>query len=146
MWRAATSDDDEAIVRLSLALFAEDPSPEIITADQVRRTLIAFREHPVRERAVVLEIDGRIAGYAFLINYWSNELGGEICTIDELYVEADLRGRGYGTSLIASLRDFVALELEVTPANAKAQALYERLGFRVKKNAVMRKKFSSGST
>ena len=142
MWRTARVDDDDAIVSLSLALFAEDPSPERITAERVRRTLGVLRDEPLRGRAVVLELDGRIAGYAFLITYWSNELGGEICIVDELYIEPASRNRGHATALLTSLRDSpVALELEVTPANVHARALYERLGFRVKKNAVMRKRF-----
>ena len=142
MWRAARPDEDDAIVAMSLALFAEDLSPENVTAERVRRTLAMFREHPVRGRVVVLDVDGRAAGYAFLVNYWSNELGGEICTIDELYIEPAFRGRGHATALLTSLREgVVALELEVTPANVKARALYERLGFRVKRNAVLRKKF-----
>jgi hypothetical protein len=33
----------------------------------------------------------------------------------------------------------VALELEITPTNAKARALYERLGFAVKRNTTMRR-------
>jgi len=32
----------------------------------------------------------------------------------------------------------VNVELEVTPSNARARALYERLGFRPYKNALMR--------
>lgn len=142
MWRPATPEDDDSIVRLSLALFTEDPSPEVITADRVRRTLITFRDEPLRGKVVVLDLDGRIAGYAFLPAYYSNELGGEICIVDELYVEVASRNRGHASALLKSLRGTaVALELEVTPKNVHARALYERLGFREKKNAVMRKKF-----
>ena len=142
MWRAARANDDDAIVSLSLALFTEDPSPEAVSEERVRRTLSVLRAEPLRGRAVVLDLDARIAGYAFLVTYWSNELGGEILIIDELYIEPASRNRGHATALLTSLRDQgVALELEVTPANVHARALYERLGFRVKKNAVMRKRF-----
>ena len=141
MWRAATPADDDAVVRLSLALFTEDPSPEAVTEERIRRTLATFRAEPLRGRTVVLDLDAHIAGYAFLPTYWSNELGGEICIVDELYVEPTSRNRGHASALLTSLRGgSVALELEVTPKNVHARALYERLGFREKKNAVMRKK------
>lgn len=145
-WRAATADDDEAIVAMSLALYDEDPSPLPVSAAQVRATLERLRSEPVRGRALVLEIDGTRAGYALLVSFWSNELGGEICTIDELYVAPALRGRRHATrfmeSLIAGESSWpgrpVALELEVSPDNARALRLYERLGWRVKRNTTMR--------
>ena len=117
-----------------------------MAAEQIRETLAVFREQPVRGRALVLEIEGRPGGYAFLVSFWSNELGGEICTIDELYLEPPARSQGYGSQLVDALRAApslwprrpVALELEVSPLNPRARALYERLGFAVKRNTTMR--------
>ena len=70
--------------------------------------------------------------------FWSNELGGEVCTIDELYVDPEHRGRGHATRLLEELsarsapglEGMVALALEVTPDNARARRFYERIGFR----------------
>ena len=137
MWRPASVADDDAIVGSSLALYVEDPSPEHPQPDDasVRRTLAALRAEPLRGRAVVLELDGDVCGHAFLIAFWSNELGGDVCTIDELYVAPRARGRGAASELIEALArgqlypGAVALQLEVTPANARALALYQRLGF-----------------
>jgi GNAT superfamily N-acetyltransferase len=135
MWRLATPADDDAIVASSLALYVEDPSPERVDDAQVRRTLVALRAEPLRGRAVVLDVDDRVAGHAFLIAFWSNELGGDVCTLDELYVAPRARGAGHASALIESLArghlypGAVALQLEVTPRNADAMRLYQRLGF-----------------
>jgi ribosomal protein S18 acetylase RimI-like enzyme len=142
-WRPARPEDDDAIVAMSLALYHGDPP---VTAAHVRQTLVTFRDQPIRGRALVLDVDGAPGGYAFLVSFWSNELGGEICTIDELYVGEAARSRGYATHLVEALwstpslwpRVPVALELEVSPANVRARALYERLGFTVKRNTTMR--------
>ena len=146
-WRRVGVDDDDAIVAMSLALYAEDPSPAHVSAAQVRATIERFRREPGRGLAAVLDIDGVRAGYALLVSYWSNELGGEVCIIDELYVAPAWRSRGYATRLIdAVVRGAapwqgrpVALELEVSPKNAAASRLYERLGFRAKRNTTMRR-------
>jgi ribosomal protein S18 acetylase RimI-like enzyme len=147
MWRAATAADDRAILEMFLELYREDPSPEPVPDEQLLRTLRAFREEPIRGKALVLESDGEPIGYAFLVSFWSNELGGEVVNVDELWVHADHRGRGAGTQLMERLqrgelwgRVPVAIDLEVTPDNHRARALYERLGFVAGKNTVMRKR------
>jgi GNAT superfamily N-acetyltransferase len=138
MWRSAVPVDDEAIVGMCIALNAEDPGPHPVPAENMRRTLQELRHVPVRGRAVVLELDSRIGGYALLISFWSNELGGEVCTIDELYVEPEHRGSGHATRLLQSLsarsepwlESIVALALEATPDNVRVRRFYERIGFR----------------
>jgi ribosomal protein S18 acetylase RimI-like enzyme len=146
MWRVATASDDEAIVTMCLALNAEDPGPKPVTPQQVRRTLAKLRDEPKRGRAVVCDVEGRTIGYALLISFWSNELGGKVCNIDELLVIPDYRGRGWATSLFYGLATGepslwpnrpAALALEVASQNQRARALYERLGFRGK-NIAMR--------
>jgi ribosomal protein S18 acetylase RimI-like enzyme len=145
-WREASPADDDAIVAWCAALNHEDPGPRPVPEAHARATLATFRREPVRGRAAVLVVDGVTAGYAFLVSFWSNELGGEVCTVDELYVAPAHRGRGYAAALLRALaagdgpwpRAPVAMELEVSPANVRARALYERLGFRAIRNATMR--------
>lgn len=147
MWRPATATDEDLIVSMCVALFTEDPG-EPMSPQQIRGTLARFRDEPWRGRAVVVEVAGQVVGYALLVSFWSNEYGGEIVTVDELYVAAPHRGRGLGSGLFEALsRDralwpagAVAQELEVTPGNSRARALYERMGFRVK-NALLRRRW-----
>jgi GNAT superfamily N-acetyltransferase len=144
-WRLATRADDDAIVAMVEALYVEDPSDEPVPIENTRRTLDVLRGEPVRGRVVVLAVGDGLAGYAFLISFWSNELGGEVIEIDELYVVASSRGQGCASSLIRSLRDGsgpwprvpVALALQVTPSNDRARRLYERLGFAAWKNTTL---------
>ena len=77
--------------------------------------------------------DGPV-GYALLIPYWSNEFGGTLLFVDELFVIAQARSRGIARQFFAFLaasRPFraVALALEVDPTNERAKNLYESIGF-----------------
>jgi ribosomal protein S18 acetylase RimI-like enzyme len=146
MWRPSRPDDDPAIIEMSLALYAEDPSDYAVDAEQVGRTLARLRAEPTRGRVLVLDLGQGIQGYALLISFWSNELGGELCVVDELYVQPRARSRGHAARLIEAVArgegDWpgrpVALELEVSPHNPRARRLYERLGFVPLRNATLR--------
>jgi GNAT superfamily N-acetyltransferase len=94
MWRPARPEDRDEIVSMCLALYREDPGLVPVEAEQVHETLAVFERQPGRGRAVVAELGGGVAGYALLVPFWSNELAGEICDVDELYVRPDRRGQG----------------------------------------------------
>lgn len=145
-WRSTVEAEDAVVVRHMLALYAEDPAPVPVLAEQCQHTLRRLRAEPQRGVAIGCEGSAGLVGYALLCSFWSNELGGEVCIIDELFVAPAERGRGHATELVKSLlarqmpwfRDAVAVELEVTPGNGRARRLYERLGFRAYANALMR--------
>jgi ribosomal protein S18 acetylase RimI-like enzyme len=65
---------------------------------------------------------------------WSNEYGGNIINIDELYIEKKYRSKGIGTDFIkylvsSNLNTSVAIQLEVLSTNNKARKFYEKIGF-----------------
>jgi GNAT superfamily N-acetyltransferase len=149
MWRLARADEDERVVEMSLALYRDDPGPRPVELEQVRRTLETLRREPWRGRAVVLDKDGEVLGYALLISFWSNELGGEVCDVDELFVAPEHRGQGHGTSLFTAIDrgelwpgSAVALALGTTPGNERARRLYERLGFAAVGVSMVRRRLS----
>ena len=136
MGRPASEEEDAVVAALCVRLQREDPGPWPVNGRQMRQTLQVLRREPWRGRAVVLEVRRRIVGYALLIAYWSNELGGEVCGIDELYVARAFRSRGHGAALFEAIErgalgsgSLVGAALGVTPGNGRARALYERLGF-----------------
>jgi GNAT superfamily N-acetyltransferase len=148
-WRAADKADD-AIVEMSLDLYADDlPARQGHSASGSRNTRDVQDGNGSRPRART-GCRRRICRLRVSGLLYSNELGGVICIIDELYVAPARRSRGYATALVTSLLDGgslwsrqpVALELEVAPENSRAFALYERLGFRIKRNTTMRMMFA----
>jgi ribosomal protein S18 acetylase RimI-like enzyme len=136
MWRLACESDDASVVEMCLGLHREDSGASVVDEGQMRRTLATLRREPWRGRVVVLDVGQQVVGYALLVSYWSNELGGEVCAVDELYVNPDFRDRGHGASLFEELErgdlwpgPVAALALGTTPGDTRARRLYERLGF-----------------
>ena len=136
MWRIATTADDDSIVEMCSSLYTEDPGQFPIPNEYIRRTMATLRSEPARGRAVVLDIDGKVSGYALLIAFWSNELGGEICQVDELFVAPQHRNQGHGSALFNAISQdnlwaasITAIALGTTMHNDNARRLYRRLGF-----------------
>ena len=146
MWERANPSDFNEIVSMCADLYREDPSSYNVDQAGIRRTLAALEQDPKRGFPVVLKIQNEIKGYALLISFWSNELGGQICVIDELYVKPDSRSKGHAKNLIQSLAnksplwpgELASIELEVTPDNKRARELYTKLGFKFVRNSMMR--------
>ena len=90
--------------------------------------------HPSVGR-IVLFLEGiELKGYALPVPYWSNEFGGTLLFVDELFVAPEFRSRGIGHSFfnfVEQERPFgpVALGLAVNPGNNRARRLYESLAF-----------------
>jgi ribosomal protein S18 acetylase RimI-like enzyme len=141
-YRPFTVDDTQAVTAMIESLYAEDPTGKPISAAKITRTLERLSAHPDMGEIMVIGCNELIAGYAILINAWSNEFGGNVLVIDELYVKPDFRCQGIATDFISYLKKVrynqaVAIELEVTPENTAARRLYQRLGFSPHTNQVL---------
>lgn len=128
-----------------LALYGEDRAGEAMSVEKIRRTVDELRRHSEKGEIIVFDVADAVVGYAIVIHFWSNEYGGNIATVDELYVKPSWRRRGIGTAFLDHLsrrEGFPAkgLQLEVTATNEKALSYYTRQGFVPAKNRHLFKK------
>lgn len=80
----------------------------------------------------VFEEAGQLLGYGLLALTYSQEAGGTVCWLEEIYVAPAARGRGIGGAFIAFVKSTVPAaryRLEVEPDNLRVKALYRRHGF-----------------
>jgi GNAT superfamily N-acetyltransferase len=100
----------------------------------MQRTLAEFTANPIRGAVAVLEMRNKPCGYAVLVSFWSNEFGGEICAVDELFVEPEYRRSDFTTQFIQHLtrgdcviwpRRTAMIIVEAYRTNPRAKALYE---------------------
>lgn len=89
----------------------------------------------------IIESDGAVAGYALVAYYASQELGGRVTFIDEIYIKPEFRGKSLARQFFDYVNEnSVACRLEVEKDNIKALSLYSDMGFEVNKYIQMQKK------
>jgi len=123
---------------MMFSLYTEDPEGQALSDAKIKKTIDEIAAHPEKLRVVMLKDGEAHAGYAILVFYWSNEYGGNILNIDELYIKKEYRGKGLASGffryLAGAYKDIAALAVETTPSNEIALSLYGRLGFEVSPN------------
>ncbi|MBU2103866.1 GNAT family N-acetyltransferase [Patescibacteria group bacterium] len=131
--------EQETVRGMIHRFYATDPNMGFITDEKINRTFKEFSKSPEKGSIIVIKDEKQIVGYSILVNFWSNETGGNIVDIDELFVEENERGKGVGSNFIryvieSRVNECVAVELGVIAGNDRAQKLYERMGFRLSSN------------
>jgi uncharacterized protein len=127
--RLATRDDEDQVLLLSAAMYAEEmgENPLARDPDGYRRRV---RMLSARGWTYVYDVDGELR-FKMDVGCASNRTA----QIQGVYVPPELRGRGVGTAAMAAccalaFERHPNLSLYVNDFNAPAIALYERIGFR----------------
>jgi ribosomal protein S18 acetylase RimI-like enzyme len=146
-----TPEDYDTLERMVLDFYMEggdNPSEPFMTDSKVRKTIVQTLSHPDHLKIILFREEtgsGQPAppiGYCILSAFWSNEYGGLVMIVDELYVVPAHRRRGIASAFIRHLADakeYVALNLECFHDNTGAFNLYKRLGFEVIERHFMQK-------
>ena len=141
-YRPYLPEDERELIPLVLDLYAGDISGKPMTEQKIRNTIATLTARPGLGSILMIENGDETVGYAILINFWSNEYGGIMLNIDELYVAPVHRAKGFATAFVRHLAESrfnnaVALQLEVSPKNRSARRLYDSLGFTPHPNNVL---------
>ncbi|BAZ14260.1 acetyltransferase [Calothrix sp. NIES-4071] len=145
-FRLYESSDYTAFEAMTLALYTEEIKGESMSAVKIANTVSKLTDEPNRGCIYIFENQGNLIGYSILIYFWSNEFGGEILNIDELFIKREYRGQGIGGKFFEFLSNefknkAVAFCLETNKGNNRAYNFYQKLGFREHKNTVLFKQF-----
>ena len=82
----------------------------------------------------IIEQDERKVGYLLTAVTYSQEAGGRVLWLEELYIIPEYRGKGIGHEVFSfaegsASEGFARIRLEVEPENGRAAELYKRLGY-----------------
>lgn len=81
----------------------------------------------------IFESKENIAGYGLIAKTYSQEAGGLVIWIEEIYIKDNFRNKGIGSAFIKYVKENIPAKryrLETEPENTKAQELYKRHGFK----------------
>lgn len=139
----------EELVLMMRALYSEDEAASPADQSRFGANIEFLVAHPSRGRIILFQEGANLVGYALLIPYWSNEFGGTLLFIDEMFVTRPARNEGIGTNFFKYLDDVrpfegVAFALEVSPRNTGALRLYKSLGFHPRENTILTRRCDQG--
>ncbi|MEU8798735.1 GNAT family N-acetyltransferase [Spirillospora sp. NPDC048819] len=135
MIRFATPDDVPAILRLIRDLAEYERALHEVKATEAQLHKSLFGDDP-KVFAHVAEHDGRVVGVSLWFLTFSTWNGTHGIYLEDLYVDPDVRGHGYGKALLTELtriaddRGYERVEWAVLNWNKPAIEFYEALGAR----------------
>jgi diamine N-acetyltransferase len=133
--REAKLQDEAELLRMMSLLAEQEPGKILFDECVARATFQRFLSLPAFGRVWLLCEENLPVGYIVLTIGFSFEFHGHDAFIDELYIDAALRRRGYGRQAVAFVEEKAlemgvnAIHLEVDRGNDAAFELYRHSGY-----------------
>ncbi|HKV61161.1 MAG TPA: GNAT family N-acetyltransferase [Candidatus Acidoferrum sp.] len=143
--REATLRDEADLLRMMRLLAEQEPGKIQFDESTARATFRRFLTLPAFGRVWLLSEGNLPVGYIVLTIGFSFEFHGHDAFIDELYIDANFRRRGYGKRAVQFLEEKAremgvnAVHLEVDQGNDGAFELYQRAGYEAHDRFLMTK-------
>lgn len=136
MIRKMTEKDKELYIEMAGEFYASDAVLHPIPGEHFEKTVEEALRSDAYAEIYILEYEGKTAGYGLTARTFSQEAGGPVLWIEELYIREAFRSRGLGREFFSYLEEknrgkAARIRLEVEADNTRAESLYERLGYEV---------------
>lgn len=134
MIRAIKENDRELYLQLAEEFYSSAAVLHSIPRAYMERTFEEFTSSDVYAEGFFICDKEEVCGYALVSKSFSQEVGGKVVWLEEIYLRENSRGKGLGKEFFAFFKEKYAsarrLRLEVEPENVKAQKLYDSLDFK----------------
>lgn len=131
--RKMTADDHDWVMPRVIGFYTSDAVEHPVDTAVLERSFAAAVDDSRNLAGYILCEGETPIGYSYVTSYYCTE-AGECVMIEELYFDAEQRGKGYGTQFFSWLKQAYPradrFRLEVTQSNP-AVHLYRRVGFEV---------------
>ena len=133
-FRDLTPEDHDLVVPMVQVFYRSDAVDHPVDAAILERSFqdAASPAEPLL-RGLLIQWEDKPAGYMYLTQCYSAEVGGRCVFLEEIFLKEEYRRRGLGAQVMAWLeQEYPAarrFRLEVTQANQGAISLYQRAGY-----------------
>lgn len=146
MFRKIQKKDKEFYINSANEFYNSDAVDHKIPIKNIEKTFNELMRSNEYAEGYIFEKDGEKVGYALLAKSFSQEAGGIVIWLEEIYILPQFRSLGLGGEFISFLKekqDYSRLRLELSPTNNRAYNAYQRHGFEVLdyKQMIFDKKF-----
>lgn len=136
MIRRLTEEDREIYIEMADEFYHSDAVLHPIPRSYIENTADEALRGGTYTDIYMICYKEETAGYAVTAKTYSQEAGGYVIWIEELYIKEEFRSKGLGREFFSYIErkaeGFAArLRLEVEADNKRAVSLYERLGYQV---------------
>lgn len=133
-FRNFTEADRAVFLEMCRGFYSGDAVDHPIPEEYMQATFDEIVRQGPYLRGVLFELDGKTAGYSQLSFTFSNEVGGFVVLIEEIFVLPEFQGKGIGGAFLDWLLSEYKgkakrFRLEVCAGNAGAIRLYAKKGF-----------------
>lgn len=135
MVRKICREDRETYITLAQEFYRAGVTLEVVDTKNIEITFDELMRSDVYTEGYIIESEGEVAGFALLAKTFSQEAGGLVIWLEELYIRPEYRSKGLGTEFFEYLENNMdsrvkRIRLEVEEENTRVVKLYEKLGFK----------------
>ncbi len=133
-WRKIRPEDREEYLAMADAFYHTDGVIRPIPRAHLEAGFEELMRSEQYAYAYMCEADGEAVGYALIAKTFSQEAGGIVLWVEELFIKDGYRDKGLGKAFFAHFFDTLPAEvkrvrLEIELDNARAIAVYKSFGF-----------------
>lgn len=134
MIRTIRKEDEKAYLEMAEIFYNSDAVLHNIPMHHLTNTFAELMKSDTYILGYIMEQEETIAGYALLSKSYSQEAGGSILWIEEIFILPEFRGCGLGSEFFSYLEEEMPVgikrvRLEIEMGNKKAASLYKKMGF-----------------
>lgn len=135
MIRKMRSEDKKTYMEMAREFYHSDAVLHPVPDTYFERTADEALRSDVYAEIFLFECENEAAGYGLIAKTYSQEAGGMVWWIEEVYVREAFRSKGIGREFFAYLDKVKSsavtrMRLEVEEDNTRAVALYKKLGYK----------------
>jgi len=133
MIRPISQNDRDTFINFADMFYHSEAVDHCIPKEHHAKSFDVMMKSDTYMFAYMFELDSVPVGYALLSRTYSNEAGGMVLWIEEIFILPEYRGRGLGKEFFNFLndisKDYCRFRLEITPSNVNAKRLYSNMEF-----------------